>query len=252
MERTDISRLRKNRSTNLQIAFIITLSFVIWAFSYTEYYEYFEMPIGSILIEDEDIAIIRTPATMNRQLPPPLIQVSEDILIDVEEITEELEPQVIETNLDKAIEQSKDVPKMHFIVDKALPPPPPLPAEPVEEDLPFIIVEKMPLFGDCQEDKMSKEERKICSDRALLTYLYQKIRYPALARENNITGTAVIKFIIDQEGKVTDPKIVRNLAGGCGEEALRVIKNMPNWIPGQQRAKKVKVQMTLPVKFELR
>ncbi|MFK7935956.1 MAG: energy transducer TonB [Saprospiraceae bacterium] len=252
MERVNISRLDRNRSIYLQLGFIVALILTILAFDYTAYdYENPNAEISIMMNELDDVAVIRTAHERPRQLPPPIFKVTEDIIVETEELIEELPLEAPIKNLAQTAAINNNIPAMHFIVDKALPPPPPPPAEPQFDDTPFIIVEKMPLFGDCIATKLSKSERKRCSDRALMTYLASQIRYPALARENNITGTAVIQFVINKNGAVTDAKIIRDLAGGCGKEALRVIKNMPNWIPGQQRTQKVKVRMTLPIKFQL-
>lgn len=252
MKRLDISRLKKNRATYLQLGFIVALSTTVLAFNYTQYdYENPEAAITFMENDLDDVAVIRTPATPPRQLPPPVVRVSEELLVETEELTEELPPQLEPTNLDTAIRELEGETPMHFVVDKVLPPPPPPPAEPATTDEIFVVVEKMPIFGDCTAADLSRSERQQCSDRALLTYLAAEIRYPALARENNIAGTAVIQFTLDETGQVQDAEIIRNLAGGCGQEALRVIKKMPNWIPGQQRTHKVKVRMTLPVRFRL-
>lgn len=252
MERMDISRLRKNRAIYLKVGLVMSLSLVIWGLSYTHYEEFIEISTDCFILEEEEIAVIHTIEQAPKSLPPLAIQVTENILAEAQEMAEVSPPELVASSLDKIIKQSTNIPKMHFIVNKALPPPPPLPAEPQEVDLPFVIVEKMPLFGDCATAYLSKPERKECSDQALLSYIAQQVRYPTRARENDITGTAVIQFIIDETGKVTHAEIIRDVAGGCGKEALRVITNMPDWTPGQQRTRKVKVQMTLPVKFELK
>lgn len=255
MERQDISRLRKNRAIYLKLGFILALGFVIGAFSYTEYYyENFDAPIEILENNLEDIAVIRT-AVVNRtkQLPPPVIRVSETILIEeTPEFTELIEPEIT-TDMEVVTTKTKNIPAMHFIVDKIIPPPPPPPAVP-KKDVPeiFKIVEKMPVFGNCDSTQISDEELKQCSDQALLNFIGKGIRYPRLAKENNIEGVVFIRFIINELGEVIEPEIVRDIGGGCGKEALRVIRSMPNWIAGQQRTQKVKVQMTLPVKFQLR
>ena len=61
----------------------------------------------------------------------------------------------------------------------------------------------------------------------------------------------VLSFVVNKEGGIEEVKIVRNVAGGCGLEAQRVIESMPKWIPGVQRGKPVRVQFNLPIKFGL-
>lgn len=86
---------------------------------------------------------------------------------------------------------------------------------------------------------------------ALFKYLGNNIKYPAIARESGIEGTVYVEFIIDKDGSVTNVVAKRKVDGGCTEEALRVINAMPNWIPGIQEGKPVKVKYTLPIKFKL-
>lgn len=95
-------------------------------------------------------------------------------------------------------------------------------------------------------------------EKALLEYLANSIKYPAIARENGIEGTVYIEFVIGKDGSVTGANVKRGIRsnsnngdGGCNEEALRVVNAMPNWTPGRQEGEPVKVKYTLPVKFKL-
>ena len=72
-----------------------------------------------------------------------------------------------------------------------------------------------------------------------------------MARENGLEGTVVIRFIVDETGNIIRPEVIKDIGGGCGQEALRVVKKMPLWEPGRQRDRKVKVYFNLPVKFKL-
>ena len=86
---------------------------------------------------------------------------------------------------------------------------------------------------------------------ALMKYLTNNIRYPATAREDNIQGRVVLQFIVDKDGSILHIVIQRDLPGGCGAEAVRVVKGMPKWKPGRQNNQAVKVYYTLPVTFKL-
>lgn len=59
--------------------------------------------------------------------------------------------------------------------------------------------------------------------------------YPQQATENGIQGTVYVSFVVDSKGNVTDVKVLREIGGGCDEEALRVVKMMPQWHPGKQK-----------------
>lgn len=104
----------------------------------------------------------------------------------------------------------------------------------VEEPKIFVVVQQMPAFRG-----------------NLYQYLAQEIQYPPIAKENGIEGTVVVQFVVSEKGEISNAFVVKDIGGGCGEEALRVVKKMPPWLPGANRGKPVKVQMNLPVKFRL-
>lgn len=85
----------------------------------------------------------------------------------------------------------------------------------------------------------------------LLKYLNQNIKYPQLARDNNIQGSVALTFVVNKDGSVSDVKILKDIGGGCGKEAVRVVNSMPRWIPGEANGHPVKVRFTLPVRFRL-
>lgn len=82
-------------------------------------------------------------------------------------------------------------------------------------------------------------------------YLAKNIRYPPEAKKNEVQGRVIVKFIVNEDGSITDEKVVRGIGAGCDEEAVRVIRNMPKWKPGKQNGKPVKVYYTLPITFRL-
>ncbi len=101
----------------------------------------------------------------------------------------------------------------------------------------FIVVEQMPSFPGGQA--------------ALMKYLAEHIKYPELAKESGIQGRVFINFVVEPNGKIDHVKVLRGIGGGCDEEAVRVVKSMPKWIPGRQRGKPVRVSFNLPIKFTL-
>jgi protein TonB len=72
-----------------------------------------------------------------------------------------------------------------------------------------------------------------------------------MAKESGIQGRVFVTFVVERDGSVTDVRVLRGIGGGCDEEAIRVVQNMPKWSPGKQRGKSVRVQYNLPVKFTL-
>ncbi|MCI4649500.1 MAG: energy transducer TonB [Phaeodactylibacter sp.] len=89
----------------------------------------------------------------------------------------------------------------------------------------------------------------------MLEFIYKNIKYPAIARENGVEGTAVVQFVVETDGSITDANVVRDPGAQTGAEALRVVNLMKEqgiqWIPGKQRGRAVRVQFNLPVRFRL-
>lgn len=86
---------------------------------------------------------------------------------------------------------------------------------------------------------------------AFAKYLNKNIRYPAVARENNVQGRVVLTFVVERDGSLTDIKVIRSLGSGTDDEAMRVLKASPKWKPGIQNGKPVRVQYSIPVSFAL-
>ena len=108
--------------------------------------------------------------------------------------------------------------------------------EEAEEEV-FLVVEEDPEFPGGLD--------------ALSKFIADNIKYPQLAKENNITGKVFVSFVVEKDGRVGQVKILRDIGGGCGNEAVRVVKMMPRWKPGKQRGKAVRTQFNLPVNFDL-
>ena len=82
-------------------------------------------------------------------------------------------------------------------------------------------------------------------------FLQKNLRYPPIARENNIQGRVIVNFVVEKDGSLTDIKVGRGIGGGCDEEAMRVIKSSPKWNPGVQNGRNVRVNYTIPIFFQL-
>lgn len=109
---------------------------------------------------------------------------------------------------------------------------------PVEIEEPFIIVEKMPKFPGGEEK--------------LYEYLGKNIKFTPCAISSGVQGKVYVQFIVEKDGSITDIVVPRGLTCGLDEVAIKAVKNMPNWSPGEQRGKKVRVKYTLPVHFKLK
>ena len=110
-------------------------------------------------------------------------------------------------------------------------------AKPDDSEYTTAGVQKMPAFPG--------------GDKDLMQYLADNIKYPALARENNIQGTVALSFLVNKDGSISDVSVIKEIGGGCGKEALRVVQSMPRWLPGEANGHAVKVRFTLPVRFRL-
>jgi TonB family protein len=116
----------------------------------------------------------------------------------------------------------------------------------------FKVVEEMPRFPGCEDAAdLSMEARRNCADKNMLEFVYNNIRYPAQAREAGVEGTVVVSFVIETDGTITEPKVLRDIGGGCGDEVLRVVNLMPRWIPGKQKGQPVRTQFNLPIRYKL-
>ncbi len=108
--------------------------------------------------------------------------------------------------------------------------------EPVKEEI-FTAVEQMPQFPGGEGE--------------LLKYISTHIKYPTMAAENNIQGRVVVKFVVQKDGKVGEVVVLRGQDPDLDKEAVRVVKTLPNFIPGKMNGQAVSVWYTLPINFKL-
>ncbi|MCX6199827.1 MAG: energy transducer TonB [Bacteroidetes bacterium] len=101
----------------------------------------------------------------------------------------------------------------------------------------YTYVEQMPQFPE--------------GDEALIRFLQQNIKYPQMERDSSIKGNVLVQFVIMENGKVDDVKILRHVSFGIDSEAVRVVKMLPDFIPRRQEGKEVKVYYKLPLRFKL-
>lgn len=232
-----------------KLGLVVALAMVSMAFAYTNY----SVDKGLVVFAEDldDIIEMDIPITDHFTPPPPPPPMPKVEVVPDETVIDE--PQIL-PSID--LEPESEVYAEPF-VEKVIPAKPPVLLPEKEEGVDEIIdvVEEMPRFPGCEGEGLSKKDRKICSDRKLLTFLAEHIKYPPLARENNIEGMVVVQFVVERDGSISNVKVVRDIGAGCGKEALRVV-NLMNakkllWTPGKQMGRKVRVQFNLPVRFEL-
>jgi TonB family protein len=86
---------------------------------------------------------------------------------------------------------------------------------------------------------------------ALMDYVSRNVKYPESAKENNLQGRVLVKFVIEKDGSVSNVEVGRGWGNELDDEAVRVVKAMPKWKPGKQDGKPVRVSFMLPINFKL-
>lgn len=119
---------------------------------------------------------------------------------------------------------------------------------------PLNVASEMPRFPGCEFYTDGPLKSK-CAEEKLLGFIYQNIVYPDSALANNIEGTVVIQFVVTKTGEIAQPKILKDIGYGCGEEALRILDLMKEqnikWIPGYNDSIPVDVNFNMPVRFKI-
>lgn len=105
------------------------------------------------------------------------------------------------------------------------------------EDKPFVTVEQMPYFPGGEAE--------------LKKFIDSNLKYPVVAQEEGIQGRVIIRFVVEEDGSISNVNIIRGIDPSCDKEAFRLIKTSPKWNPGKQNGKAVRVYYTLPIIFKL-
>ena len=220
-KKTPKADLENKKRIFLQIGLATALLIVLVAFEWRTY-ERAIQDLGGLdmaIIEEEDI-----PITRQETPPPPPPPMSMELVIVEDDV-------VIEEEFIIDVEATVTTEVREFVQVRVVQ------VEEISEEVIFTVVEEWPSFPGGEE--------------ARLRFLSENIRYPQMAREAGIQGTVFLTFVVERDGSVTDVRIVRGIGGGCDEEAIRVVRNMPRWTPGRQRGQPVRVQFNMPIRFVL-
>ena len=219
--------LEKRRGLYLEIGLVVIMAIALVAFEWKNYdQEQIEVVQRTAADEVEDVVI----QTQQEELPPPPPPEAPDVTTEVNIIEDDAESDnEIDMSSFQRQEEATNIEITPVTIEDD---------EEEEEQTIFQVVENDPEFPGGVE--------------AMYKFLAQNIKYPQLARENNITGRVYVTFVVEKDGSVSNCKVLRDIGGGCGQEAIRVVKSMPKWTPGKQRGKAVRVQYNLPVNFSLR
>jgi len=233
--------LRKKYEKRVLMAFIATLSVILLSVIVPKLISMLSEVVNSAKQAMTEEIVMAEPPPIDKSTPPPppvippppvqqTIKFTPPKVVKDEEVQEPppTQEEVKETAVSTVTQEgSKD------IIDV----PSDVVADPDEGKI-FTVVEEMPGFPGGEEK--------------LFEYLRKNIKFPPVARENGIQGRVFVTFVVDKDGRVKDVKILRGIGGGCDEEALRVIRSMPDWKPGKQNGRAVSVQYNLPVNFTLK
>lgn len=217
--------IENRRGTWLLMGFVATLAFMFVTFEWTQHDV--NVASGSLTrdpIFEENLIPITFPEEKLQPPPPPLAKVPEVLtIVDNNEKVTEITVKTSE-DIGEKVAIGRILPKVE---DKE---------GPAEEEI-FVVAEKMPSFPG--------------GDAALLQFLGKNIKYPTMSQETGTQGRVIVQFIVDKDGTITNPVVVKSVDAYLDKEALRVINTMPKWTPGKQRNQPVRVKYTLPVMFRL-
>ena len=87
--------------------------------------------------------------------------------------------------------------------------------------------------------------------KAFVNYLKRKLVYPSQAKKENLEGVVAVQFVVEKDGRITSPTIVRSLRADMDSAALTAIRNMPNWIPAREHGMRVRCKYSVPVQFKI-
>ncbi|MEJ8762169.1 TonB family protein [Phocaeicola sp. HCN-40430] len=217
--------LEGKKTTWLLIGLVLILAVMFVAFEWTERDKQVvtdsgvEMPI----FEEEMIPI--TEQEEPKQAPPPPEAPKVEEVLQIAENDADVEETTIQSSEEN--NQAVEIKYVAPVVEEE---------EPEEAEI-FMVVEEMPEFPGGMAE--------------CLKFLGKNIKYPTIAQENGVQGRVIVQFVVNQDGSIVDPVVVRSVDPYLDKEALRVIKTMPKWKPGKQRGKAVRVKYTVPVTFKL-
>lgn len=217
--------LENRKGLFLEIGLIVILALAFLAFNIKKYEREQVEAISRTVVDEVEETVLNTE---EQEKPPEPEPVQEQVLTDIDVVDNDA---VIENEVDMSAftEEVLNVDVSAPIVEEK--------EEEVEEEV-VIIPDVNPEFGG--------------GEAKLYEYLQENIQYPQLARDGGITGKVYVQFVVEKDGSITNVQVKRDIGGGCGDEAKRVVKAMPKWKPGKVGGRTVRSQFVLPVNFNLR
>jgi len=217
--------LEGKKTTWLLIGFVLILAVMFVAFEWTERDKQVTTDSGAEMPDFEEEMVPITEMEEPKQAPPPPEAPKVEEVLQIAENDADVQETAIQSSEDN--NQAVDIKYVAPVVEEE---------EPEEAEI-FMVVEEMPEFPGGMAE--------------CLKFLGKNIKYPTIAQENGVQGRVIVQFVVNQDGSIVDPVVVRSVDPYLDKEALRVIKTMPKWKPGKQRGKAVRVKYTVPVTFKL-
>ena len=178
--------------------------------------------------DDEEIPITEQLKTPPPPPPPPAPEI-----IEIVEDEEEIEETIIEST---ETDQEEIVEEVEVV------------EEDLDLDVPFAIIEDVPLFPGCE--RVPKSQRRDCFQEKLQQHIVRNFRYPEIAQEMGIQGRVFVQFTIGKDGSITGIR-TRGPDKNLEKEADRIISKLPRMTPGKQRGRPVRVPFSVPITFKL-
>lgn len=222
--------LAKNSALYFAIGLCLVL-FLSWKMVEYKTYEKESVDIGMLTVDDDDEEEV--PLTEQLKTPPPPPSPPAPQIIEVVEDEEDVEETVIESTETTQEEVIEEVEVLE---------------EEVDVDVPFAIIEDVPLFPGCE--RVKKSERRKCFQEKLDKHVLKNFRYPEIAQEMGVQGRVFVTFVIDRDGTITGIR-TRGPDKNLEKEAARIIGKLPNMTPGKQRGRAVRVPFSYPINFRL-
>jgi protein TonB len=178
--------------------------------------------------DDEEIPITEQIKTPPPPPPPPAPEI-----IEIVEDEEEIEETIIEST---ETDQEEIVEEVEVV------------EEDLDLDVPFAIIEDVPLFPGCE--RVAKSKRRDCFQEKIQQHIRKNFRYPEIAQEMGIQGRVFVQFTISKDGSITGIR-TRGPDKNLEKEADRIISKLPKMTPGKQRGRPVRVPFSVPITFKL-
>ncbi|PDH51147.1 MAG: energy transducer TonB [Cryomorphaceae bacterium MED-G14] len=178
--------------------------------------------------DDEEIPITEQIKTPPPPPPPPAPEI-----IEIVEDEEEIEETIIEST---ETDQEEIVEEVEVV------------EEDLDLDVPFAIIEDVPLFPGCE--RVAKSKRRDCFQEKIQEHIRKNFRYPEIAQEMGIQGRVFVQFTISKDGSITGIR-TRGPDKNLEKEADRIISKLPRMTPGKQRGRPVRVPFSVPITFKL-